>query len=322
MKTMAQVTEESVLGALIYAPDRLWEIPPGTRERLLAGNGVLSQDHAAILDALVNAYGADQELRGMDLVDAIVAAVDDPSVREERLLGMAFHYTEPIFLARDADQLIEFAESRSGGPTTEWTSMYAAVVGPNDQDETTRVQEFVLSAVIRNPELAREVGEWLPVEAFTTLNRRDIYQAVLAADQLADIPAGGFGLRLVDEVRAARESYAATGTADLGLNNYDPSADASYISHLAHSSIEPFNGVEFSRVMLEQLTMTERYTSLPAPIRALWPSIYPEPYVPDIRYEGPPHIQPERALDVASMHAAHQRALATDERPITLDPPF
>ncbi|WP_067484261.1 DnaB-like helicase N-terminal domain-containing protein [Actinomadura hibisca] len=330
MKVWAHTVEEGILGALIYDPDRLEDIPLPVRERLLSDEGILVPDHVAILGALVQARAVDPELRGTDLVNAIVAAVDDPAVRAERLLGMAFHYTEPIFLARDADDLIAFAQARNGGPLPERISHFRALSDPNGQDGPTRIQEFVLTALIKDPELAREVAEWLPAEAFTTPNRRDIYQAILAADQLAELPAGGFGPTLVEDVNVARDALAERVAADpawelpstgLNLNSFDLNEDG-YIRYLAHASMGKFNGVEFARVMLEELTMTEPPMVLPAPVRALYPSLYPGPYTPDLRYEGPPPIQAERTQELGASHVAHQHAQqAPADRPITLEAP-
>lgn len=331
MKTWAHGVEEHLLGALIYEPARLEDIPVPTRERLLSADGVLAPDHIAILDALINARTADPQLHGTALVDAIVAAVDDPAVHAERLLGMAFHYTEPIFLARDADALIAFAQAPDIGPRPWQISHFGTPSEPKGQDGPTRVQEFVLTALIKDPDLAREVGEWLPAEAFTTPNRRDIYQAILAADQLAEIPAGGFGATLVEQIQAARTALEERAAAEpawrlpstgLNLNDYDSTAQESYPWYLAHSSIGQFNGVEFGRVMLEEMTMAEPRRTLPAPIRALWPSLYPEPYVPDLRYEGPPPIRADQAQEVAASHAAHQHSQHTQAGDqITPEPP-
>lgn len=340
MTTFTHRAEEDALGALIYAPHRIADVPH------LDADHFADIDHRVIFTALKGALADEPHLHGEALVNRLAYADRSPAITSERLVGLAFAYADPIDLTEAGDQVIAHAVRRELAVTRErlqrlteplapgpWFPDYDALLErmrhleantgidwdpgwpsqPNGHAPEVRNQEIVLAGLIQNPELVQEISDWIPIEAFTAANRRDIYQAVLAVDDLAAPPAGGFGDLLVRDAREARTSYLSTGTADTDLDRYSPVERSSYIAHLGRSTTDPHLSAEAAQTLLENLARAE--TSHTSAISAAL-NIGLQP-----ARSRPLAVEHRAALSTDPAAHLHRPAL-TQSREISLDPPF
>jgi hypothetical protein len=281
---MTSRIEESALGGLLYDPDLLDRVP------LLRPEHFADTRHQTILQTLRTLHTGDPHLRGTPLMEAmaISATLRHPSVPVERLTGLALTSGPPGELAGQATTVIAHAVRREieasaeriraltdplpgKYPFLDYAQLlremrrYEFSTGPdidpampsryNGQRPLVRAEEIVVATLIQQPELIGEFADWLPPDAFTTPGRRDLYQAVLAADGLADEPASGFAL--TEAIRDARRTLFSGAPAELELDQYSSAERADYITHLAQSAVIGTDPAIAGRSLLAALTTGE-----------------------------------------------------------------
>jgi len=282
MTSFAFRIEEAALGGLLYDPDLLDRVP------LLRPEHFADTRHQTILETLRTLHAGDPDLRGTPLMEAIAATLRHPSVPGERLTGLALTSGPPSEMAEEATTVIAHAVRREieasaerirrlteplpgGFPFVNYDQLlremrrYEFNTGPdidpampsrpNGQRPLVRAEEIVVATLIQQPELIGEFADWLPPEAFTTPGRRDLYQAVLAADGLADEPASGFAL--TEAIRDVRRTLFSGAPAGLELDQYSSVNRADYITHLAQSAITGTDPAVAGRRLLAALTTGE-----------------------------------------------------------------
>lgn len=342
MPTLIHRDEEAVLGALLYAPDRLEDVPHLRRRHFS------DPDHSEIFHTLTVVHGARQHRRGLDLLDAVEGWIDRSEVPLERLVGLALSCPDPDNVAEAGNMVIahairyelERSEYRlrkmteplgaqapfaDYGPVLEALNNATAGTGrdldpntqflPNGQTTLVRAQENVLAGLIQNPELVHEVSGWLTLDGFPSANRRDIYQAILSLDGLADEPSGGF--HLPELAREARIGFFSAGSADLDLDQYSPMGTENYLLHLGRSAITLDETVSSARTLMVNLARSGPRPD-PEAVRTLTGSLVQKSSI------TPQLVQ--AATEAITAHHAHQHAHShaqTAVNPdIRLNPPF
>jgi hypothetical protein len=280
--------EEMLLGGLLYAPQQLADLLHAT-----TGN-FGDPDHRAIFTAIVDAHLQEHDARGPDLFEHVAARVGEPAVSVSRLRSLAlgcpnvFAIIEYGEMMQEAALRREIAESadriaklmRSMQPSRDSYSYTVLVdrlrdtvsyagpdidfnseVEPFATNDVSRREELLLADLIQHPAVVGEVRSWLPLEVFSSPNRAEIFQAILAAHDHTTPEPGPTGIVAaeIDLLRAAVQ----TGN-DPGDTSAARAADTEvvYLIYLASMSIEPGTSVGIGRDLLAEHVRCELATDI------------------------------------------------------------
>lgn len=344
MPTVAHRMEEDALGALLYEPDRLADVP------VLRPEHFNDSEHRMIFDALMRARVNQPEARGDQLLDMVAQRVRHPSVSADCLTGLAFACSDPSAAINDCRLVIAQAVRRELGqsaqriqrlteplaqtfPDLNYSALlhmmrrYEVSTGPdinpslpsepNGQHPHIRDQEIVLAGLIQDREAVTEFSAWLPAEAFTAPNRRDIYQAVLAIDGLADPPSSGFDLP--GQIEKARTTIAFYGPSYRRLDQYSAILHGSYITYLGLSATTSVTAPEAGRNLVADLTRTELAATSTLPVDRATHATHAVGPGPTAALDAEP-LNARLAHDHAHIQAPRP-TLSTDQQ-IRQEPPF
>jgi replicative DNA helicase len=215
MPSLTQRAEEALLGALIYNPAQLDDVPHVRPDDF--GDPL----HRAVFTAIGQVRDEVPGAYGAAVTEAIAARADTARADELYLSGLvracpdtfaAAIYgrmvQEAAFrraLAEHAGTLTQTAGSGYGTSREldhlarlsaalqihshsfeTVTSQSGGAVPPAMAGTTARQEELLLAGLIQNPETVGEIREWLDPEAFTAPDRRRIYEAIVAVDSYGE----------------------------------------------------------------------------------------------------------------------------------------
>ena len=219
MPTFSFRTEEFTLGALLYAPERLRDVPN------LRAHHFGDPGHQAIFTALAQSQQHEPDVRGQDLAGRIARRAATPGVTEARLVGLALACPDPGHVVEEARLVIAQAVRRelvgsaerisrlteslpADYPFLDYTELLGSLrhhavntgpdvdfllnAEPNGKHPRIQREETLLADLIQHPQRVEEIATWLAPEAFTAPNRQDIYRTLLhltgQGDQLPKTP--------------------------------------------------------------------------------------------------------------------------------------
>ena len=286
MPTFSFRTEEFALGALLYAPERLRDVPD------LRPHHFGDADHQAIFKALTQIREADPRVRGEELVHRITRNAAVPQVTRARLVGLALTCPDVDHVVEEARLVIAQAVRRELNNSAEQLSRltehlpadypfmnyrrlldsmhrHAINTGPdidfalntesNGKHPSVQREEALLAELIQKPDRIEDVAAWLTPDAFTSSNRQDLYRTLLHLDgrseQLPNMP-----FTIADEIKALWNGTATQPSAYVAIDQYSPSQNLSYITHIAASTIEPGSAIETARDLMRDLVRAETRT--------------------------------------------------------------
>lgn len=269
--------EEAVLGALLYEPDQLRQIA-ATSEHFS------NTTYRAVFDAIGEFRGVDPDVHGIDLIQAVATRVHQDKVRPAVLMSLALSCPHPEDAVGESRRLIADKLLRAASDAErylynlthdlgddldddfgDYTSLRDAAIRYIDEMDPEfnpardhkepmywRSEETILSGLIQHPEIVPEIAQWMPPKAFPSANRRDLYQTILALDDLAPMPTTGFDLAA--EINGARAAIQVTGSADCAFWVPGIHDRTTYTQHLGLVGTDPATSMKIARALLEDLT--------------------------------------------------------------------
>ncbi|MET8160333.1 DnaB-like helicase N-terminal domain-containing protein [Sphaerisporangium sp. NPDC005289] len=288
MPDLVHRTEEALIGALIYDPSLVNDVPyllPRHFHRL---------DHQAVFAAFLDVHANEPAIWGAALADRIIAHANVPGIDATRLATLALSgpdvssiavYGRMIQEASLHRELLGHADrlAEAAGPTRgldaerDHMALLSQALRSNAvrfdietdaalpaqavrQDLRILREEALLADLIQHPEHLRGVAAWLDPEVFTSTDRRDIYEAIVAVDRYGE-PVQE--LTLTWELARAR-SAAPPVTHETSIRPDGSPAASGYVARLARTAVEPGIAVEIGRDLLADHTRAE-FTAGTAP---------------------------------------------------------
>ncbi|MFG1878030.1 DnaB-like helicase N-terminal domain-containing protein [Sphaerisporangium sp. NPDC049003] len=275
MPNLVHRTEQVLLGALIYDPSLINDVP------YLLPRHFAHADHQAIFAAFLDVRANEPGIWGVTMAERITFQADRPGIDEARLAELALsspdvssvavygRMIQEAALRREllghADRLVEAAGTVRGlDPELDHLALLSdalrsnavhfetsltddlAVEAPR-QDLRTLREEALLADLIQHPEHLHEVAAWLDPEVFTSPDRRSIYEAIVAVDDYGE-PVQE--LTLCWELARARSTEPTlTGETTESRSDTRPSAPG-YVARLAVTVVEAGAAIEIGRDLL------------------------------------------------------------------------
>jgi len=285
MPNLIHRTEQALLGALIYDPSLTVDVP------YLLPRHFEHPEHQAIYAALMAVRANEPTATGVVLAERIAFQTGLDTVTEATLTGMALAspdvssvavYGRMIQEAGLYRSLAEHAErlAQAAGPVRgvdaeldhfdalsravgrHATSYYANFEAALTTESPTQImredlqalrEEQVLADLVQNPYVLAEVVDWLDPQVFTSPDRRQIYEAIVALD--------GYG-EPVEELTLAWQ-LARSRTSEMSM---DPAGETTrqeqvpgpgYLERLAQLSVETGVAIEIGRDLLAEHTTAQ-----------------------------------------------------------------
>ena len=214
MPNLLHRTEEALLGALIYDPTLVDDVP------YLLPRHFDHTDHQAIFAAFLDVRANEPDIWGAAMAEQITVQAARPGIDEARLAGLALSSPDvssvAVYgrmvqeaalrreLAGHADRLAEAAGTvrgldpeldhlallstalRSNSAHVEASLTYEPSAEPLHPGERTLREEHLLADLIQHPEHLREIATGLDPEVFTSPDRRSIYEAIVTIDEYGE----------------------------------------------------------------------------------------------------------------------------------------
>ncbi|MET8139875.1 DnaB-like helicase N-terminal domain-containing protein [Sphaerisporangium sp. NPDC005288] len=288
MPDLVHRTEEALIGALIYDPSLVNDVP------YLLPRHFHRPDHQAVFAAFLDVHANEPAIWGAAMADRIIQHADVPGIDATRLAALALsspdvssiavygRMVQEAALHRDlldhADRLAEAAGPTRGlDAERDHMALLSQALRSNAvrfdietdaalpaqavrQDLRILREEALLADLIQHPEHLRGVAAWLDPEVFTSTDRRDIYEAIVAVDRYGE-PVEE--LTLTWELARAR-SAAPPLTQETSTGQDAPLAASGYVARLARTAVESGIALEIGRDLLADHTRAE-FTAGTAP---------------------------------------------------------
>ncbi|MEV6982162.1 DnaB-like helicase N-terminal domain-containing protein [Sphaerisporangium sp. NPDC051017] len=282
MPDLVHRTEQELLGALIYDPSLVNDVP------YLLPRHFQHSDHQAIFAAFLDIYANEPGIWGATMAERINLQIGQSSIDQTRLTGLVLsspdlasvavygRMIQEAALRREllshADRLTQAAGTvrgidpeldhfallsdalRSNAVHFDTSLTYELAVQAPRQDLRTLREEALLADLIQHPEYLHEVAAWLDPEVFTSPDRRSIYEAIIAVDHYGEP---------VQELTLSWE-LARARSADLTLagepidSRFDATPAApGYLARLAVTAVEAGVSIELGRDLLADHSRAE-----------------------------------------------------------------
>ncbi|MEV6986489.1 DnaB-like helicase N-terminal domain-containing protein [Sphaerisporangium sp. NPDC051017] len=286
MPNLLHRTEEALLGALIYDPSLINDVP------YLLPRHFDHADHQAIFAAFLDVRANEPGTWGAAMAARITSQVDVPGIDETRLAGLALsspdvssvavygRMIQEAALRREllghADRLAEAAGTvrgvdpeldhfallsdalRSNAVHFQASLTYELSVEAPRQDLRTLREEALLADLIQHPEHLHEVAAWLDPEVFTSPDRRSIYEAIVAVDEYGE-PVEELTLSW-ELARSPSTDLALAGETTESRSEATPAAPG-YLARLAVTAVEAGVAIEIGRDLLADHARAELMTA-------------------------------------------------------------
>jgi hypothetical protein len=289
MPNLIHRTEEALLGALIYDPSLTSDVP------YLLPAHFDDPDHQVIFAAIIDIRANNPALWGAAMATQIAVQVDVPAITQDRLdtLAMAAPDASSVAvygrmiqeaglyrdLAAHAERLTQaagpirgvdpqldhldaLATALNGHNATFQEHFraeitYEVAVAAPQQDVRALREEQVLADLIQHPQYLHDVVAWLDPEVFTTPDRRQIFEAVVAVDRYGE-PVEELTLAWeLARVRAAEASRTLDTDPRSQTRTADTAQAPGQLARLAVLTVEPGTAIELGRDLLAEHTRTE-----------------------------------------------------------------
>jgi hypothetical protein len=291
MPNLIHRTEQALLGALIYDPSLTIDVP------YLLPRHFEHPEHQAIYAALLAVRANEPTATGVVLAERIAFQTGLATVTEASLTGMALAspdvssvavYGRMIQEAGLYRSLAEHAErlAQAAGPVrgvdpeldhfdalsralgrhaTGYYATFEAALTTQSPAQITREdlqtlrEEQVLADLVQNPHVLTEVVDWLDPQVFTSPDRRQIYEAIVAVD--------GYG-EPVEELTLAWQ-LARSHTNQMSMHpgrdtvRQEQLAGPGYLERLARMSVETGVAIEIGRDLLAEHTTAQLTAKTP-----------------------------------------------------------
>lgn len=285
MPNLVHRAEEALLGAIIYDPSLIDDVP------YLLPRHFDHADHQLIYAAILTISDLEPSTTGALMAERIATETNTPGIDEPRLTGLALSSPDVASaavygrmiqeaalrrdLASEADRLEQTARghgvygaerdylqglaralrAHSGafttGPDPAATTTVADTQRQLQHDLHVTREERLLADLIQHPLHINEVSSWLDPDVFTSPDRQAIYQAILNVHQHGEP---------VEELTVAWQT-ARSRTSEIATGEQGRRPEAltvpGYVTRLATLPVEAGVSIETGRDLLAEHTRTE-----------------------------------------------------------------